>query len=281
MKTPRRYVPPQERTSLLLTLVLVVLAVFFFYPFAWMLMASFKTNPQIFRPFQVWSGPILTEFYGRLFRGEWFPLVHVLFNSIWVALLQSAGAVALASLAGYVFGRHRLAGGRWLFLLAVVVIVLPQQALALSLFTWVDRLGLMDRLAGVILPGMVSGLGVLYFTQIFRQVPDELIEAARLEGASEFRVYCTLLPLVRPALLSFLLIQFILSWHEHLIPLLVLNSPERQTLPLALAGLYGSSLRFPYAVLMAASTLSVLPTALLFGLFYRRCKSSLAEVMTS
>lgn len=266
---------------MVLTCVLLILAGFFIYPFAWMLVASFKTNPEIFRPFRVWSGPILTEFYGRMFRGEWFPFWRVLFNSVWIAALQSAGAVALASLAGYVFGRHRLPGGRWLFLFALMGIVLPQQALALSVFTWVNQLGMMDRLAGVILPGMVSGLAVLYFTQVFRQVPDALVEAARLEGASECRVYWTLLPLVRPALLSFFLIQFILNWHEHLIPLLVLNSPKQQTLPLALAGLYGSSLRFPYAVLMAASTVAVLPTALFFGLMYKRCKSALAELLAS
>jgi multiple sugar transport system permease protein len=185
----------------------------------------------------------------------------------------------VTSLAGYTFARHRFPGRGLFFVLALVVIVVPQQALAIPLFSWLNTLGLSNRLAGVILPGVVSGLGVLYFTQVFRQVPDDLVNAARLAGASEFRVYVTLLPLVSSALLSFGLIQFILAWHEHLIPLLVLSSAEKQTLPVALAGLYGSSLRFPYAVLMAASSLIIVPTAVLFALLYRRLQSALAEVL--
>ena len=204
----------------------------------------------------------------------------MLANSLAVALVQAAGAVVLTSLAGYAFARHSFAGRRRLFLLALVMIVIPQNALAVPLFTWLHALGLSDRLLGVILPGMVSGLGILYFTQVFRQVPDELVDAARLAGASELRVYLTLLPLVRSALISFGLIHFILAWHEHLIPLLVLSTAEKQTLPIALASLYGSSLRFPFAVLMAASTLAVLPTALLFMLLHRRFKSALSEILS-
>ena len=85
--------------------------------------------------------------------------------------------------------------------------------------------------------------------------------------------------MIRPALISYALIHFILAWHEHLLPLLVLNSPKQQTLPVALASLYGSSLRYPYAALMAGSVLSVLPSAVLFAFGYRRFKSALADVL--
>jgi multiple sugar transport system permease protein len=166
-----------------------------------------------------------------------------------------------------------------LFGLALVSIVIPMQTLAIPLFTWISELGMADRLSGVILPGMMSGLGVMYFTQVFRQVPLELLEAARLEGASEMRVFRSVLPLARGGLISFGLVHFILSWHEHLIPLLVLSSPGRQTLPLALAWLNGAGLHNPVAVLMAGSTVAVLPVAVLYALAYRRFKSSLADLM--
>jgi multiple sugar transport system permease protein len=279
MKRALKYRPPTEKKSWLATLLLLVMALLFVYPFFWMFLAGFKTNREIFRPLQVWPAQFDTQYYAQLFREDWFPFVKVFFNSLVVAFCEALGAVVLTSLAGYVFARHRFRGRRILFLLSVVVIVIPQQAMAIPLFTWLNTLHLSNRLLGVILPGMVTGLGILYFTQVFRQIPDELVEAARLAGASEFRVYWTLLPLITSALLSFGFIQFILAWHDHLIPLLVLSSAEQQTLPLALSSLYGSSLRYPYAVLMAASALTVLPTVILFCLLYRRFRNSLSELL--
>ena len=270
---------PHERVSYTGMILLVIIGLLFTYPFLWMFLSAFKSNQEIFRPLQLWPETWRGEFFGQLFRGDWFPFWRVYANSFIVALAQALGGVALTSLAGYVFAQHRFAGRRFLFLLALVVIVVPPQALAIPLFNWLNQVHLIDHLAGAILPGVVSGIGILYFTQVFRQIPRELIEAARLAGASEFQVYLTLLRLIPSALLSFGLVQFILAWHQHLIPLLVLSSETKQTLPLALSSLYGSSLRFPYAVLMAASSLSLLPTFALFALLYHRFKSALSEVL--
>lgn len=268
-----------ERPSLLATLPLLAAGLVFAYPFAWMFCSAFKDNREIFRPLQLLPSTFDPQYFAQLTAGQWFPFGRVFANSLLVAGAQAALAVALTSLAGYAFARHEFRGKRGLYLLALVVIVLPPTALAVPLFTWVHALGLGDTLAGVILPGAVSGLGVLYFTQVFRQVPATLVDAARLAGASEFRVYLTLLPLVRPAAISFGLIHFILAWHEHLVPLLVLNSAQQQTLPIALASLNGSSLRFPFAVLMAGGTLAVLPTVVLFVVLHRRLRTALAEML--
>lgn len=274
-----RYRPPAGRESSLVTLALLIAAVAFVYPFLWMLFSGFKDNREIFRSMQMLPGTFDFTYYLELLGEKWFPFSRVFVNSLVVASSQALGAVALTSLAGYAFAWHSFRGRRVFFLLSITVVVVPQQAFAVPLFTWIHALHLGNHLAGVILPGMVSGLGILYFTQVFRQVPGEFVESSRLAGASEFRVYLTLLPLTSSALLSFGLIHFILAWHEHLVPLLVLSSAERQTLPLALSALYGSSLRFPYAVLMAASTLTILPTAIVFGLLHRRFKSSLADLL--
>lgn len=257
----------------------MVLSLLFVYPFAWMFLSSFKENRQIFSPLKVWPERFNFEFYGQLFAGDWIPFFSVFLNSLMVAFAQAVGAVALTSVAGFVFSKHEFPLRRILFVLALVVIVLPQQALAVSLFTWLHTLHLGNTLAGVMLPGFVSGLGIIYFTQVFRQIPDDYLHLARLAGASEFRVFLTLVPMVTSPLLSFGLVQFILAWHEHLIPMLVLSSQDKQTLPLALAGLYGSSLRFPFAVLMAGSSLTLVPTIVLFCILYRRFKSSLSELL--
>lgn len=279
MKQARQRNPAALRPNPPLIALVLLLAVVFVYPFLWMLVSGFKSNPEIFRPGQflpeVWDG----EHYARLTSGEWFPFWRVYFNSLIVATSQALGAVAITALAGYAFAQHAFRGRKALFILAITVIVLPQAALAVPLFTWLMEIRLTDRLAGVILPGMVSGIGVVYFTLVFAQVPRSLIEAARVEGASEFRVFRVLLPLMSSSLLSYGLIHFILAWHDHLVPLLVLDSRVNQTLPVALASLYGSSMRFPYAVLMAGSTLTLIPTVLLFAVFYRRFKSALSELM--
>ena len=301
------YRPPHERSSWLATLALIVVSAFFFYPFLWMMVSAFKTQDEIYRPLQFWpekfgqfeagpffgalfSGNLQTakeiflrafdfQYYGMLLQNVYFPFWRVFSNSVVIAFFEALGAVTLTSLAGYGFARHRFAGSKLLFLLAVVVIVIPQQALVVSLVSWIHQLGLTDRLLGVILPGVVSGLGVIYFTQVFRQIPDELVEAARLAGASEFAVYRTLLPLIVSPLLSFGFIHFVLAWHEHLIPMLVLATESHRTLPMALASLNGSSLRQPQAVIMAASTLTLLPITVLFCLVQRRFRNSLSELL--
>ena len=271
--------PGRRRTSWLLTGCLLLAVLLFTYPFAWMLTGWFKSNREMFMPGQFWPASLDWSGVSRLLGGEWFPFWRVWFNSLWLALWQAAGAVALSSLAGYVFGRHEFRGKRVLFMLSVVAIVIPAQAMVIPLFSWIHGLRLTNHLAGVALPGMVSGLGIIYFTQVFRQMPSALLDAARVEGANEWRVYGSLLPLARPALVSFGLIHFILAWHQHLLPLLILGNAEQQTLPVALSALYSSSLRFPYAALMVGSTFAVLPTAVLFAFLYRKLQTSLSELL--
>ena len=301
------YRPPHERTSWLATLALILVSALFIYPFFWMALSAFKTNDEIYHPLQIvpekmkqlaaealvsalLHGEFKTagdlffaafdfQYYSILFRNVYFPFLRVFGNSVVIAFGEAAGAVLVTSMAGYVFARHRFRGRKLLFLLAVVAIVMPQQALVVSLFDWIHTLHLFDNLLGVILPGLVSGLGVIYFTQVYKQIPDELFEAARLAGASEFAVYRTLLPLVISPLLSFGFIQFVLAWHEHLMPMLVLQTEANRTLPLSLATLYGQSMREPPAVLMAASMFTLLPVVILFCLVQRRFRNSLSELL--
>jgi len=254
-------------------------------PFLWMVLGMFKTNDEIFEPMSKAFFPanydwqnVAALLEGRL-EGRRFPFLAFFGNSLIVSLGQALGAVALSAMAGYAFARFSFRGRRLLFVLAVALILVPRQLFAVPLVSWVDALGMSDSLLGVMLPGVVTGLGVIYFTQVFRQVPGEYFQAARICGASEPRVFLAVLPLVWPALLSYGMIHFILAWHEHLIPMLVLLSESKQTLPLALAKLYDVSQRTPQGVQMAASTFAVIPTAVLFALCHRKFKSSLADLL--
>ena len=250
-------------------------------PFLWMVLGIFKTNNEFFQPLGKAFFPVNYEWQNvnELLDGKWVPFWDVFGNSLVVSFGQALGAVTLSAMAGYAFARFTFSGKRLLFVLAVALILVPRQLFAVPLFSWVNEIGLSDSLFGVMLPGVVTGLGVIYFTQVFRQVPEEYLQAARICGATELRVFLTLLPLVWPALLSYGMIHFILAWHEQLVPMLVLTTETKQTLPLALAKLYDVSQRTPQGVQMAASTFAVIPTAVLFALCYRKFRSSLSDML--
>ena len=250
-------------------------------PFLWMVLGIFKTNNEFFQPLGKAFFPVNYEWQnvGELLDGKWVPFWDVFGNSLVVSFGQALGAVTLSAMAGYAFAQFTFSGKRLFFVSAVALILVPRQLFAVPLFSWVNEIGLSDSLFGVMLPGVVTGLGVIYFTQVFRQVPEEYLQAARICGATELRVFLTVLPLVWPALLSYGMIHFILAWHEQLVPMLVLTTETKQTLPLALAKLYDVSQRTPQGVQMAASTFAVIPTAVLFALCYRKFRSSLSDML--
>lgn len=262
------------------TLLLALVALVFAFPFVWMFLATFKTNPEVFRPFPLLPARFSFDHYLALLDGSFIPFPRQFANSLVIALGQTSLVLLVTVPAGYAFAQLRVRGGRGLFGLALATIVLPQQVLVLPLFVWLNALGLYDSLLGVMLPGIVSGLGVVFFTLVFRGVPRELAEVARSEGASEGRVVLTLLPLVSPALFAFGLIHFVLAWQEHLIPLVMIGSEANKTVPVALASLYGSNVRIPYALLMVGCLLTTLPTAALYVLLRRHFRSALADLVT-
>ncbi len=269
----------RHRTSALLaTGFLLLLCALFAFPFLWMVCATFKANPEIFKPFPLLPEEIHFRHYQALFSGEWIPYPRQFFNSLIIATGQTAMALMLSASAGFVFAKYNFAGKRALFALAVLVVLIPRQVMVLPIFTWMNVLGLLDGPWSVILPGAVSGIGILYFTQVFKRLPDELLDLARSEGATEYGVFFVSLPLVKPALVAYGLIHFILAWHEHLIPLVMLSSNLHMTAGVALSSLYGSSRNIPYGLLMAGSALTVLPTAMLYLVVQKHFKSSLSEL---
>tara|TARA_B100000530_G_scaffold122290_1_gene76337 strand:- start:1050 stop:1946 length:897 start_codon:yes stop_codon:yes gene_type:complete len=279
------------------TLLLAPFLLAVLYPFLWMVFGIFKTNHEFFQPLRIWPmKPLNLEYWKgladtffpnefnfinihELVMGKWVPFWDVFANSMVSSFCQALGAVALSAMAGYAFARLKFKFKNVYFVFVLALILVPRQLFAVPLFSWLNILGLNDSIFGIILPGVITGLGVIYFTQVFRKIPAEFIQVARTCGASEFRVFLMLLSLIWPAILSYGMIHFVLAWHEHLLPMLVLSTDSHQTLPLALAKLYDVSQRTPQGVQMAASTFSLIPTALLFALCHRKFKSSLSDML--
>lgn len=267
--------------ALAATAGLTVLAAAFAFPFVWMLSAGFKADAEIFTPFPLFPDGFDPRHYRALLAGTWIPYTRQFLNSLFIAAAQTVLATSFACAAGYVFAKFDFRFKRTLFVLAVLTVLIPRQVMVLPLFTWMNDLGLLDTPWAVIFPGAATGIGLLWFTAAFHRLPDAIPDMARSEGAGEYRVFWIVLPLVRPALIAFALIQFTLAWQEHLIPLVMLFSPERMTVNIGLASLNAGSLRAPYGLLMAGCTLTLLPTALFFALAYRHFRTALGRLTES
>lgn len=261
---------------------LLAVTALFAFPFFWMLTASFKTNAEIFDVWQIFPASWELRYFRELFSGRWIPYGRHYLNTLAIASLQTAWTLVASSAAGFVFSQYAF---RWkypLYLLCAAPLLLPSQVMVVPLFSTLNAYKLIDHLAAAALPGSVNGLGVIFFTEMTRRLPQELLDAARVEGASEYRLYTAVAtPLLKPAWAAYGLVHFILAWHDHLVPLMVLTSPENLTLSVSLHNLLGSGLRVPYAVVMAGGLLTVIPTALLYLALGRHLRETLSQLTES
>ena len=247
------------------------------YPFGWMFFSAFKTNREIYQPTLFFPEDYEWDAFHGLFSSEYLPFFEYYINSIVISGIQAVLAMVVTAAVGFVFAKYSFRGKGLLFGIALLIILIPKQAMAVPLFDWMLWLGLQGGKWSMILPGLASGLGIVFFRQVFAKIPDELIDLARVEGYSGIRTFCLLLPLIGPALVTYGLLHFILSWQEHLLPLLLLND-QNLTLPIALSKLRDSSHRIPEAVGMAAGVLSMIPILLLFGICFRKMKTALVSL---
>lgn len=254
--------------------------VFSMYPFLWMFLSSFKTNQEIYKPTLLFPSHFDWQAYTDLFSSTYIPFLQVFSNSFGLAVGQAILATGISAGVGFALSKCSFRGSGALLSLVIFIVLVPKQTLAIPTFDWMSWLGWRGSLLSLLLPGAVTGLGVLFFFQVFRHVPDEWLDLARIEGLNRFQAYLGLLPLISPGLVTFFLLQFVLCFHDHLLPLLLLND-ENMTIPLALSKLKDSSHRIPESVGMAASTLSLIPILILFILAFGRLRTALREVSVS
>jgi multiple sugar transport system permease protein len=241
----------------LVTVALAVAA-----PLVWMLVLSFMpAGTAAASAFGLGAAPTLAHY--RTLAGQ-LDLTRAFANSAGLALAVTACSLVLNSLAGYAFAKRRFRGRDSVFRGLLAALVLPGQVGMLPLFLLLKQLGLVNTYLGVLVPGLASVFGIFLVRQYVQSIPDTLLDAARLDGASEFAIYRTLvLRLCRPILVTLGLFTFMGAWNDFLWPLVVLADAERQTLPVALAGLLGEHAQ-DTELMMAGSVLTVAPVLLLF-----------------
>jgi multiple sugar transport system permease protein len=194
-----------------------------------------------------------------------------LWNSAIVAAVVVAGNLAFASLAGHALARSRFRGRGLVFAAVLVTLMVPRQVSMIPLYLLVARLGWIDTYAALIVPFLVDAFNVFLLRQAFLTVPAELEDAARVDGASDLRIFASIsLPLVKPALAVLAINTFLASWNSFLYPLVLTNSDEMRTLPVGLALISQGEHSVDWGHLMAGSSIAALPVILVFLLFQRQ-----------
>lgn len=238
-------------------------------PFVWMLVGSFKTEAEIRQNPPTWLPENATlDNYGTLFDRLDFPTYFT--NSAVVAILTTVGNLLFCSAAGYALAKLRFPGRRVLFAVVLGTIMVPSIVTMVPLFVLSSNLGLVNTLAGLILPFLAQAFGVFLMRQFITSIPNDLLEAARIDGASELRIYAQIvLPLFRPALATLGILTFLASWNNFLWPLVSATTEDKYTLPVALALYAIGQNRTDYDILLAGSVVVVLPVLLVFVLLQR------------
>jgi arabinosaccharide transport system permease protein len=252
-----------ERT--LIYLALLVCVVLVGAPFVYMITGSFRYNSEIFSyPLTFLPKAPTLENYQRLLNGSEIPYVRQFVNSLFVAVSQTLLTLLVASMVGWGFAKYEFKGKRVLMLLLLATLTFPFQVTLVPLFLIMLRIGWLDNYLAIILPGAISAFGAFFMRQTMLAVPNELLDAARIDGASDWGIFWRIgLPLVRGALSVLAVLVFLGSWNDYLWPLIVLRSNDMFTYPVGLATLVGLY-KVEYGMILAGSFLATIPILLIF-----------------
>src|SRR5690242_20594466 len=210
------------------TAFMLVCLVYFLLPLFWLIVSSTKTNSELFSTFGLWFAHDFNLFtnIGDLFTYDGGIYLTWLGNTVYYAGCSALGASLLATLAGYVFAKFRFPGRGLLFAIILGSIMVPNTALAIPLYLLLSKIGLIDTPLAVILPSMVSPFGVFLMRVYAEQsIPDDLLDAARVDGAGELRIFWSVaLRILMPGFVTILLLTFVGTWNNFFLPLLVTNN---------------------------------------------------------
>lgn len=250
-----------------LATVLTLLGLCFLLPFFWMVLSSVKTDAEILAlPLTIWPKDLTFEHYVNLFVNLNF--LTYLKNTLLIVLASFFGLL-LTAMAGYGFAKFRFKGSKLLFIGVLATMMIPGQVTMIPVYLMLNQMGLTNTMTGIVLPGLVGAFGVFLFRQFMTTIPDELLEASRLDGASEWRIFFSIvLPMSKPILAVQGILTFIGAWNSFLWPLIIANDESLYTLSVGLALLQGQH-GGNYGLQMAGATFMVIPIIIIFMIFQK------------
>jgi multiple sugar transport system permease protein len=249
--------------------ILIIGLVFMVGPFVWMLLGSIKPEQDFLQstPTLLPSSPTV-DTYGRLFDQLDFP--RFFFNSAVIALAVTVGNLIFCPMLGYALAKLRWRGKNIIMALVLATLMVPAGVTLIPNFILLSNLGLVNTYPGLMLPFLAGPFGVFLMRQFMLGVPNELLEAARMDGAGEFRLFfAVVMPIATPVLATLGILTFLGSWNSFIYPLVVATEPQMYTLPVALATFATGQYQADHGMLMAGSVILVLPVLIVFILFQR------------
>ncbi len=255
----------------LLYALLIGVCLFMILPFIWMLSTSFKPPEEIFT-----SPPIILSEHATMqayqYLMENYDLIRIVLNTFFIAIAATALQLFFCALGGFGFAKYKFPGQGALFGFLLGTMIIPFTVIMVPLFVIMRDLGWIDKFQAIIVPTAANAFGIFFMRQYMSTISDELLDAARIDGANEFTIFWrVILPIVAPGLTSLGLIIFMNSWNNYLWPLVVLKSNENFTLPLLISSMGGpAGSRTVYDIQMATSIISIIPLLIIFLLFQRR-----------
>lgn len=260
----------------LLTFTLWLAALATLFPFFWMLSSSLKPRQDIFAIPPIWFPRELHfENYTQLFTERMFD--RVLLNSFFTSGTVTVGALLISAMSGFAFAKYSFKLRDALFLIVLGTLMIPMETGMVPLYIIIKKLQLVDSLWGVILPRLASGFGIFYIRQYAASISEHLLDAARVEGCSEFKLFFSvILPILQPALASLGIIFFIEEWNNFVWPTIILRSQDHMTIAVAIRALE-SGIRTPYQLIMSGSVISIIPMIVCILLFHKKMSTGMVD----
>ena len=257
-------------TDIVLYSALILLSIFMILPFVWMLSTSFKLPQDIFGfPPRLIPENITLNNYTYIFQEK--NTIRILFNTIIIALFSTLLSLFFTTLGGYGFAKFEFPAKKNLFAILLATMIIPGAVMMVPSFVIMRKLGWVDSFLPLIVPGAANAFGIFFLRQYISSINDELMDAARIDGASEFRIFWNIiLPIIAPGMTSMGLIFFMRSWNDYLYPLIYLKSPENHTITLAINALNGGAGLTVWGQQMATSVISLIPLLIIFLVFQRQ-----------
>jgi multiple sugar transport system permease protein len=280
----RRQIMREGRRSTILTVLLWACAAYFLLPLLWLFIASTKSNADLFSSFGFWFGKDFNLFtnIAQVFTFKDGVYLRWVLNTIVYAGVSAFGASLLATMAGYGFAKYRFPGGRAIFSVVLGSIMIPLTALAIPTYLLFSSAGLTNTPFAVIIPSLVSPFGV-YLMRVYaaESVPDSLIEAARMDGAGEMRIFWQVaLRQLGPGIVTVFLFSLVATWNNYFLPLIMLNTSDLYPLTVGLAqwqatAAAGSGSQALFSTVITGSLISIIPLVIAFLFLQRYWQSGL------
>lgn len=269
-RKPIRRVIESGLLTVIIYAILIVVSVFMLLPFVWMLSTSLKLPEDVFSipPQFIPARPTLINYQYLLEKKN---LIQIVLNTFFVAGMSTGLRLFFCSMAGYGFAKYRFPGKSKLFALLLATMIIPGAVTLIPVYVIMRELSWINTFWSLIIPGAASAFGIFFLRQYISSINDELLDAARIDGATEFGIYRrVIIPIIMPGLISIGLLFFMASWNDYFGPLVFLKTPEMFTLPLAIASFGGAVGLTNYNGQMAMSVISLIPLLIIFLVFQRR-----------